>query len=102
MYSLKVSSNDLQGMVHAIPTTVADSAPSTWVLKARELFLGRMASLTANEKTKKDRVVYDDGQYNNNNDDDDDDAAEEESLEDCVTLSENETAIMRLIIDLAR
>jgi hypothetical protein len=91
MYSLKVSSNDLQSMIHTtLPTDTAimggTSPSSTWVVKARQLFLGRL-SLLMNKK----------------HDDDDDDiaAADEESLEDCIALSENETAIMKLIIELA-
>jgi histone acetyltransferase (RNA polymerase elongator complex component) len=92
MYSLKVSLNDLQSMIHTLPTDTAimgGTLPSTWVVKARELFFGRLSSLM-NKKHDDD-------------DDDDDDiaAADEESLEDCIALSENETAIMNLIVELA-
>ena len=86
MYSLKVSSNNLQCMIHTLPTDTAimgGTLPSTWVVKARQLFLGRL-SLLMNKKH-----------------DDDIAAADEESLEDCIALSENETAIMKLIIELA-
>jgi hypothetical protein len=60
------------------------TSPSTWVVKARELFFGRLSSLM-NKK------------HDDDDDDDDIAAADEESLEDCIALSENETAIMKLI-----
>ena len=92
MYSLKVSSNDLQSMVHTVPVV----GTSTWVMKARELFLGRLAVLTV-EKAKKKNDGNTTRQYN----DDDDIAEHPEEEEDCIALSENETATMRLIIELA-
>ena len=96
MYSLKISSNDLQSMIHALPTddTVSGgTSPSTWVVKARELFLGRLSSLNAVEEKKMNK--YDD------DGNDVDIAVDESSLKDCIALSENETASMKLIIELA-
>ena len=96
MYSLKISSTDLQSMIHALPTddTVSGgTSPSTWVVKARELFLGRLSSIKAVQEKKM-----------NKNDDDGDDvdiAVDVSSLKDCIALSENETACMKLIIELA-
>jgi hypothetical protein len=93
MYSLKISSNDLQSMIHTLPTDTAimgGTSPSTWVVKAHELFLGRLSSLTTGE-----------GNEMNMKHDDDIAAVEEVSLEDCIALSENENAIMKLIIELA-
>jgi hypothetical protein len=91
MYSLIISSNNLQSIIHTLPTDTAimgGTSPFTWVVKARELFFGRLSSLM-NKK------------HDDDDDDDDIAAADEESLEDCIALSENETAIMNLIIELA-
>jgi hypothetical protein len=73
MYSLKISSNNLQSIIHTLPTDTAimgGTSPSTWVVKACELFFGRLSSLMNKE----------------HDDDDDDDiaAVDEESLEDCI------------------
>ena len=96
MYSLKISSNDLQSMIHALPTdtVLGGTSPSTWVVKARELFLGRLSSLKAVEEKKMNKYDDDDG-------DDVDVAVDESSLKDCIALSENESASMKLIIELA-
>lgn len=96
MYSLKISSKDLQSMIHTLPTdtVLGGTSPSTWVVKARELFLGRLSSLKAVEEKKMNKYDDDDG-------DDVDIAVDESSLKDCIALSENESASMKLIIELA-